>query len=65
MTLIDLVEDVIGAKFAGEQEAVLWIPCSGDVLRCSAMDWNDLKECPSDPRSKLKMTLLGLGSYMA
>ena len=65
MTWIDVLEDVIGAKFTGEQEAVLWIPCSGDVLRCSAMDWNDLKECPSDSHSKLKSTLLLLGSHIA
>lgn len=36
------IDDCIGAIFDGEQEAVVFIPTSGDILLCAADAWRNL-----------------------
>lgn len=43
---VDRVGDVVGVHFAREDEVVLYIPGSGDVLLCSADQWHNLKAMP-------------------
>ena len=40
---VDRVGDVVGVQFPHEDEVVLYIPGSGDVLLCSGDQWSRLK----------------------
>lgn len=44
---VDRVGDVVGIQYPDEDEVVLYIPGSGDVLLCSADQWHRLKEAPA------------------
>ena len=53
--------DVAVAQFPNEQEVVLFIHGSGDVLRCAAADWSGLKSQLPYFASELRATLANLG----
>ena len=68
------VGDVVGVQFSGEDELVLFIPHSGDVLLCPAIQWrslldrSDLAHGPvagSMLVSDLRSTLFDLGAHFA
>jgi hypothetical protein len=57
--------DVVAACFPGEENIVLFLPFSGEVLLCLSSEWDNLKQCPSGSPSALKITLLKLGALVA
>ena len=59
------VKDVSGVQFAGEEDVVLFIPGSGDILRCSAIEWASLRQLPELGASELALTLHHLGVLQA
>lgn len=56
------VNDVTGIQFAGEEDVVLFIPGSGDILRCSAIEWARVRQLPQRGSSELEVTLHNLGA---
>lgn len=36
------LHDVVGVRFAGENEAAIFLPYSGEVLLCSASGWREV-----------------------
>lgn len=54
--------DVTGVQFAGEKDVVLFIPGSGDILRCSAIEWASVRQLPQRGSSELELTLHNLGA---
>ena len=61
---IKLVGDVVGVQFSQEEEVILFMPGSGDVLLCSRKQWQRLNE-NFTPASDLESALLGLGAFLA
>jgi len=42
VAFVDHVGDVVGVHFTDEEEIAIFIPCSGDVLLCTAFQWQTL-----------------------
>lgn len=77
--LVDSIGDVTGVHFPGEDEVVLFVPGSGDVLRCSAQQWQGLRADsslhadeagapeppPENPNAELRTILRQLGTLVA
>jgi hypothetical protein len=62
MSSLEFFADVAGVCFPGEENMVLFIPGSGDVLRTSVTQWNSLLYPQKGVFSELKTTLLSLGA---
>lgn len=61
MPSIVSLADLTSAQFCGEDQVVLFMPDSGDVFRCSASCWLELRNSRSNESSDLKELLVKLG----
>lgn len=53
--------NVVAARFGNEEVTVLFVPDTGEVIRCSNLDWDKLIQDKSDHPSELAITLSNLG----
>lgn len=63
MPSVDFLADLTSVHFSGEDQVVLFMPDSGDVFRCSALSWLELRNSPPDVSSELKELLIKLGVW--
>lgn len=62
--LITRSGDVVAAQFADEDTTVLFVPDSGEVIKCVTQDWTQLVQNKSGPPSELALTLNNLGVHL-
>ena len=44
---VEINGDAVTVQFSGEEELVLFLPLSGEVLRCSTVSWRNLNDTKS------------------
>ena len=59
------VGDVTAVHFADEQNVLLFVGGSSEVLTCSSHDWQQLFDGYHDHASDLALTLQNLGAQLA
>ncbi len=59
------VGDVAAVQFADEQNVLLFVGGSSEVVTCSSQDWQQLLDDHNDPVSDLALTLQNLGAQLA